>query len=495
VNRLLIWIFACDALGTIERLKDGLPMKNANNMNIRRQLALGFAVLVGIVVLNCGLCLHNLAQSNARFTEYVKSSDESAKKAVSSADSAYDEQRITLVLVNLAALLVILAVGWRTASRLHSALGAEPAELGDVARRVAEGNLSEVSGAKTAAPGSVLASMGAMQHQLVDLISHVRHAADAIAAGSLQIARGNQDLSGRTEQQASALQQTAASMEELGSTVKQNAENARQANQLAQAASTVAIKGGEVVGQVVDTMKGINDSSKRIADITSVIDGIAFQTNILALNAAVEAARAGEQGRGFAVVAGEVRTLAQRSAEAAREIKSLITDSVARVGHGTNLVDQAGTTMSEVVDSIRRVTDIVSEISAASAEQSSGVQQVGEAVGQMDKTTQQNAALVEQSAAAAASLQEQAQDLVRAISAFKLARSDLPSLQSAPAAKPRAATIPAKAPAPSAPRPGAERPQADAGKKPAFVAARSKPAVAVEPPADLAKVGDDWTEF
>jgi methyl-accepting chemotaxis protein len=237
----------------------------------------------------------------------------------------------------------------------------------------------------------------------------------SVATASAQIAQGNNDLSARTEQQASALEQTAASMEELSSTVRQNADNARQGNQLAQNASTVAVRGGEVVGQVVDTMKGINDASRKIADIIGVIDGIAFQTNILALNAAVEAARAGEQGRGFAVVASEVRSLAGRSAEAAKEIKGLISDSVQRVEQGTVLVDQAGTTMAEVVAAIRRVTDIMGEISAASTEQSQGVAQVGEAVTQMDQATQQNAALVEESAAAAESLKAQAQQLVQAV--------------------------------------------------------------------------------
>ncbi len=253
----------------------------------------------------------------------------------------------------------------------------------------------------------------------------MRNSSDSIATGSAQIASGNADLSQRTEEQASALEETAASMEQLGSTVKANADSAREANQLAISASTVAIQGGEVVGQVVETMKGINDSSKRIADIISVIDGIAFQTNILALNAAVEAARAGEQGRGFAVVASEVRSLAQRSAEAAKEIKVLITASVERVEQGTTLVGQAGTTMVEVVSSIKRVTDIMGEISAASTEQSAGVSQVGEAVSQMDQVTQQNAALVEESAAAAESLKSQAQQLVQAVAVFKINQGDI----------------------------------------------------------------------
>ena len=240
----------------------------------------------------------------------------------------------------------------------------------------------------------LLRALALMQSNLARIVGKVHQGSEAVATASAQIAQGNNDLSSRTEEQASALEETAASMEQLSSTVRQNADNAKQANQLALGASTVAVKGGEVVGQVVETMKGINDSSKKIADIISVIDGIAFQTNILALNAAVEAARAGEQGRGFAVVASEVRSLAGRSADAAKEIKALITDSVERVEQGTALVDQAGTTMTEVVASIRRVTDIMGEISAASTEQSAGVSQVGEAVTQMDQATQQNAALV-----------------------------------------------------------------------------------------------------
>lgn len=300
-------------------------------------------------------------------------------------------------------------------------LGGEPGALGDAARRVSEGDLSAVPGAGQAPRGSVLASLGAMQMQLVGLIGQVRTSADSIATASAQIAQGNNELSGRTEEQASALEETAASMEQLSSTVQQNAANARQANQLAQGASAVAIKGGDVVAQVVDTMKGINHSSKKIAEIITVIDGIAFQTNILALNAAVEAARAGAEGRGFAVVAAEVRNLAGRSSEAAKEIRGLISASVERVEHGTALVDQAGTTMSEVVGSIKRVTDLMGEISAASAEQSAGVTQVGEAVSQMDKATQQNAALVEEGAAAAESMKMQARQLVESVTVFKLA--------------------------------------------------------------------------
>ncbi len=295
----------------------------------------------------------------------------------------------------------------------------------ELARAVAAGDLTRpVRAASRDEVGVLMQALAEMQAGLVRVVSQVRNGSEAVSSASVQIAQGNQDLSSRTESQASALEQTAASMEELSSTVRQNADNAAQANQLAKTASSVAVQGGQVVSQVVQTMKGIETSSRKIADIISVIDGIAFQTNILALNAAVEAARAGEQGRGFAVVAGEVRNLAQRSASAAKEIKDLITESVERVASGTALVDQAGSTMNEVVDSVRRVTDIMGEISAASKEQSDGVGQIGEAVTQMDQATQQNAALVEEMAAAASSLRTQATDLVQAVAVFRLARND-----------------------------------------------------------------------
>ncbi len=323
----------------------------------------------------------------------------------------------------------------------------------EVARAVAAGDLSmSIRAQSQDETGQLLHALAEMQGGLAKVVGTVRQGSESVATASSQIAQGNQDLSARTESQASALEETAASMEELSSTVKQNADNAKQANQLAQSASKVAVQGGEVVALVVDTMKGINDSSKKIADIISVIDGIAFQTNILALNAAVEAARAGEQGRGFAVVASEVRSLAGRSAEAAKEIKTLITDSVERVGQGTALVDQAGATMSEVVASIRRVTDIMGEISAASSEQSQGVAQIGEAVTQMDQATQQNAALVEEMAAAASSLRGQAQDLVQAVAVFKLGQGG-----EYVAARPAAAAVQAPASRPVA-RPAAARP-------------------------------------
>jgi methyl-accepting chemotaxis protein len=289
-----------------------------------------------------------------------------------------------------------------------------------LARAVADGDLTH---AVTLRPGdtrSLMAQLQAMQQSLANAVTQVRQGSEGVATASAEIADGNQDLSQRTEQQASSLQQTASTMEELGTTVRHNADNARQADQLAQGAAGIAVKGGDVMGQVVETMKGINDSSRRIADIIAVIDGIAFQTNILALNAAVEAARAGEQGRGFAVVAGEVRSLAQRSAQAAREIKDLITTSVQRIDQGSELVNLAGKTMDEIVDAIRRVSSIVGEISAASSEQSSGVGQVSQAVQQMDEATQRNAALVEQSAAAAENLKLQAHQLVQAVAVFRV---------------------------------------------------------------------------
>ncbi len=292
----------------------------------------------------------------------------------------------------------------------------------DVAVQIAQGDLGvAVRPTGNDETRRLLDALSTMQASFGGIVREVKANADEVATASTQIAQGNNDLSQRTEQQASALQQTAATMEQLSATVRNNTDNARQANQLALGASHVASQGGEVVGQVVSTMRGINDSSKKIADIIAVIDGIAFQTNILALNAAVEAARAGEQGRGFAVVASEVRNLAQRSADAAREIKGLITASVGQVEQGTRLVDSAGQTMDEIVAAIRRVSDIVGEITEASIEQSGGISQVGEAVSHMDHATQQNAALVEQSAAAAQTLQQQAQRLVQAVGVFRVA--------------------------------------------------------------------------
>jgi methyl-accepting chemotaxis protein len=329
-------------------------------------------------------------------------------------------QGVSLVLASA----LLIGIGLWIRRVIWTEVGGEPTEAAAIARAAAVGDLSTQIIVPPGAEQSIMAALASMQNNLSGVVAHVRQNCESVATASAEISQGNHDLSSRTENQASALQQTAASMEELSSTVRQNADNASQANQLAMSASTVAIQGGEVVAQVVDTMKGINEASRKISDIISVIDGIAFQTNILALNAAVEAARAGEQGRGFAVVASEVRALAGRSAEAAREIKTLINSSVDRVELGTTLVDQAGSTMQEVVSSIRRVTDIMGEISAASKEQSQGVSQVGEAVTQMDQVTQQNAALVEEMAAAASSLKSQAEDLVQTVAVFKLGAGD-----------------------------------------------------------------------
>jgi methyl-accepting chemotaxis protein len=327
----------------------------------------------------------------------------------------------------IAACAAALIVAVAMATWIIRVLTDPVARATEVAHRIAQGHLSNEIALDQGPMRNLLAALSDMQASLARTVAGVRSNAENVAIAGTQIAQGNNDLSSRTEQQAAALEQTASSMEQLGATVRQNASHAEQANRLANGASAVAAKGGEVVAQVVDTMKGINDSSRRIADIIGVIDGIAFQTNILALNAAVEAARAGEQGRGFAVVASEVRNLAQRAAGAAKEIKGLIAASVERVEQGSTLVDQAGTTMQEVVAAIGRVTDIMGEISTASAEQSAGVAQVGAAIGKMDQTTQQNASLVQESAAAAESLKGQAQQLVQAMSVFKPGAAPTPS--------------------------------------------------------------------
>ncbi len=404
----------------------------------------------------------------------------------------------------LAAGLLGGLIGFLISRNMSRTLGAEPDDLAQALGRVADGDLSHELTLRQGDTGSVMAALVRMQASLSRTVSAVRHNADSVATATVQIAQGNQDLSQRTEEQASALQQTAATMEQLGGTARNNTDNAKQANQLAQGASAVAVKGGEVVGQVVTTMQGISDSSRKIGDIIGVIDGIAFQTNILALNAAVEAARAGEQGRGFAVVAGEVRTLAQRSAEAAKEIKSLIGHSVAQVEQGTVLVDEAGRTMEEIVSSIRRVTDIVGEISSASVEQSNGVQQVGDAVGQMDQVTQQNAALVEESTAAAESLKSQARQLVEAVSVFRLAASAqahaIPAMPAPVAVHNSSVTRPASPDL--SPRPNrakaTQRPIVKGSAAPAAGgAATTTAAAATATPAATAGAGnnDDWTSF
>ncbi|MDZ7863407.1 MAG: methyl-accepting chemotaxis protein [Acidovorax sp.] len=351
---------------------------------------------------------------------FLAETDAISQRAIERSVRQFESLRMQLIVLSVVVVLFAVVVGYLTTRSIVGPLG----EAGAATQEFAQGNLARPLVARgNDEIASLVAAMEDMRQSLSGLVAGVREGSMSVSTASSEIAQGNQNLSTRTEQQASALQQTAASMEQLGSTVRQNADNAVNANRLAHSASTIAQQGGEVVAQVVETMKGINDSSRKINDIISVIDGIAFQTNILALNAAVEAARAGDQGRGFAVVAGEVRTLAQRSAQAAKEIKQLITESVGRVEHGTALVDKAGTTMGEVVASIGSVTRLMGEISAASSEQSSGVSQVGEAVTLMDQATQQNAALVEEMAAAASSLRTQADDLVKSVSVFKIGGS------------------------------------------------------------------------
>ena len=324
---------------------------------------------------------------------------------------------------NLLLTLAVLALGFGVVCAWLLTMGiVRPLRTAvEIARKVADGDLTaQIDASAKDETGQLLLALKDMNTSLLNIVSEVRSGTDSIATSSTQIAAGNQDLSSRTEEQAGSLEETASSMEELTSTVKQNADNARQANQLAASAAQVAVKGGDVVAQVVGTMQSINASSNKIVDIISVIDGIAFQTNILALNAAVEAARAGEQGRGFAVVASEVRNLAQRSASAAKEIKTLIGASVEQVNAGSMLVAQAGSTMNDIVDSVQRVSDIITEITAASSEQSVGIDEINRAIGQMDAVTQQNAALVEESAAAAESMQHQAHSLAQVVSVFKL---------------------------------------------------------------------------
>ena len=410
--------------------------------------------------------------------------DRGAARAYKEAQASYDSTRIVVIALLAATILLGCVLAYLITKSITGpvvlAVGA--------AERIAEGDLTAAIHSNAGDEiGKLMRALAHMQDSLSKVVATVRQGSESVASASSEIAQGNNDLSSRTESQASALEQTAASMEELSSTVKQNADSARQANQLAMNATTVATKGGGVVGEVVQTMKGIND-------------GIAFQTNILALNAAVEAARAGEQGRGFAVVASEVRSLAGRSADAAKEIKSLINASVERVEQGTTLVDQAGETMTEVVGAIKRVTDIMGEISAASTEQSMGVEQVGEAVMQMDQATQQNAALVEQMAAAASSLKSQAQDLVQTVATFKLNAS-------ASTMAPTRHQVRSSVPKP--PPPGQSERRASLGSKPAAPrSAAAKPvkaaprAIAAAPTAPksggAASSGggqDDWETF
>jgi methyl-accepting chemotaxis protein len=415
------------------------------------------------------------------------------------AESAFANAR------NFMLILLVLAVGMGVAAAavitrgLLKQLGGEPGYTSTIATSIAEGDLSISIDTKSSDRGSLLSEMKQMRNSLVDIVSQVRRGTQTITTASREIAAGNVDLSSRTELQASSLEKTASAMEELTSTVKQNADNAREANHLAATASDVARKGGEVVSQVVGTMGEINSSAGKIADIIGVIDGIAFQTNILALNAAVEAARAGEQGRGFAVVASEVRNLAQRSAAAAKEIKTLIGDSVEKIGRGSKLVGQAGETMEEVVASVKRVTDIMSDIASASAEQSAGIEQVNLSIIEMDGMTQQNAALVEEAAAAFQSLQDQAAELQRVVSIFKLAEGEEQPVEAVPAAAP-ATTTTAVATRAVVARPARAQLKKPVGSK-AKAKAQAEGAQAPAAEASTARkvaaaaASDDWEEF
>jgi methyl-accepting chemotaxis protein len=420
--------------------------------------------------------------------------DKQNAQSQTDAEAAFASARnFMLGLLTLAVAIGIAAATVITRGLLKQ-LGAEPGYTAKIAGSIANGDLSIAIDTKSSDRGSLLTEMKQMRNSLVDIVSQVRRGTHTITTASREISASNIDLSSRTEQQASSLEKTASAMEELTSTVKQNADNAREANQLAATASDVARKGGEVVSQVVGTMGEINSSASKIADIIGVIDGIAFQTNILALNAAVEAARAGEQGRGFAVVAAEVRNLAQRSAAAAKEIKTLIGDSVEKIGRGSKLVGQAGVTMEEVVDSVKRVTDIMSDIAAASAEQSAGIEQVNLSIIEMDGMTQQNAALVEQAAATFQSLQDQAAELQRVVSIFKLEEGMEAKATEAATAPAAGTAVVARAVVARPARPA--HPQL---KKPVAKPAGKAPAPAAEKTTTSKKLtaaaSDDWEEF
>jgi methyl-accepting chemotaxis protein len=347
----------------------------------------------------------------------------SMDRARADAEATYVRSRNLAIILGAASLALGAALAWLISRQLLRQLGGEPNHVASIAGKIAGGDLAVPITLRDGDQHSLLFAIQGMRDSLADIVGQVRSGADSIVTAATEIASGNMDLSSRTEQQAGSLEETASSMEELTATVKQNTENARQANTLAQNASDIAVQGGTVVANVVQTMDAINESAKKIVDIIGVIDGIAFQTNILALNAAVEAARAGEQGRGFAVVASEVRVLAQRSAEAAKEIKHLIDDSVGKVGAGTQLVGEAGATMEKIVAAVKSVTAIMSEISTANHEQEAGIEQINHAIAEMDTVTQQNAALVEEAAAAAEAQQDQAQQLVQLVGVFKLSGS------------------------------------------------------------------------
>jgi len=434
----------------------------------------------------------------------VRRRDDRARSHMEEAHGVYTATRVWMIGLVLGALALSVLLGALLARALSRQLGGEPGYAVAIASRIAGGDFSSPVKTRAGDSRSLVHAMQQMQQQLSRMVRDFKATAESIGTASREIAAGNNDLSQRTEQQAASLEETASSMEELTSTVRQNADNARQASGLAANASETAVRGGEVVGRVVQTMEEINDASKKIVDIIGVIEGIAFQTNILALNAAVEAARAGEQGRGFAVVAGEVRSLAQRSANAAKEIKGLIGETVSRVDNGSALVGQAGKTMDEIVQAVKRVTDIMGEISAASAEQSSGIEQVNQAVAQMDEVTQQNVALVEQAAAAAGSLEEQAGCLQAAVATFRLAADEMSAAPSAvrPAVRPgakaprAAATTVAASGAGLAPSQGGSAGSADSADTTAdkAPAAKTMPRLAAAA-ASAATDSGDWSAF
>ena len=429
-------------------------------------------------------------------TGLVERKVQNARDLNTEADSIYNTVTVFMIALTAAGVLIGLVTGVLLTRGLKRQLGGEPADVAHAAKAIAAGDLNQTIDTRQASPDSVVYAMHDMQESLRKIVSTVRASSDSIATGVGQISSGTADLSQRTEEQASNLEQTAASMEEISSTVQTTADTARQAAQLAQSASQTASKGGEVMDEVIATMSQINDASRKISDIIGVIDGIAFQTNILALNAAVEAARAGEQGRGFAVVASEVRSLAGRSAEAAKEIKTLIGNSVDKVEAGGKLVDAAGQTMQNIVHEVRRVTDLISEISASTVEQTAGIGQISDAVAQLDQVTQQNAALVEESAAAADSLNHQTQQLVQAVAVFQLGQhsgvsssaASRPSAPRSPAAPQRgSSTAKAALPRPASPRVAAPAPARAPAPKPAPALGHS--------PRTTKTNDDDWEQF